>query len=66
MKTVLTLPILIILTTLSLSAMDTEVKREFTVTQIMLDLQKGYRDEIKTKEEDLNTSNQQNDSIESM
>ena len=41
---------------LFLHAMDIQVKREFTVTQIMLDLQK---DQTEEEAEDLNISTQQ-------
>jgi hypothetical protein len=66
MKTVLILFILIILYTLSLSAMDIDIKREFTVTQIMIALQKTYMDETEPEEEDLNISDQQEYSFENM
>ena len=66
MKTVLILSMLTMLYTLSLSAMDIDIKREFTVTQIMIELQKTYMDETEIEEEDLNISDQQEYSFENM
>jgi hypothetical protein len=66
MKTVLILSMLTMLYTLSLSAMDIDIKREFTVTQIMIELQKTYMDETRLEEEDLNISDQQEYSFENM
>jgi hypothetical protein len=66
MKTVLILSMLTMLDTLSLSAMDIDIKREFTVTQIMIELQKTYMDETRLEEEDLNISDQQEYSFENM
>ena len=59
MKRVLTLSILILSTIPSLNAMDIEIKREFTIAQVMLDLQREENTEEESDSlyrEDINAS----------